>query len=149
MDLTLPLNVRNHRFARCGSEDEAIRNHLLLLINTPVGDCPTDPDFGFILNNLRFEILDEINGTVYNSSQDDEISDYLYKEKLSGSSKSVNTFALELKNAISKYESRLRELRVNMTYSRLERCIYIYVTGKKISNDEDFVFSTVMHTSNK
>jgi len=148
MDLTLPLRVQDNMFLRSRSENEAISNHLLLLINTPVGECITDPEFGFILNNLRFEIFDEQYGTVYNSSKEEDVDDYLYKEKLSGSSKSINTFAMELKNVITKYEKRLQEVKVNMTYSRLERCIYINVKGKKLSNDEEYSFSTVLHTNN-
>lgn len=148
MDLSLPLRVQDNQFQRSISENEAISNHLLLLINTPVGECITDPEFGFILNNLRFEIFDEQYGTVYNSSKEEDVDDYLYKEKLSGSSKSINTFAMELKNVITKYEKRLQEVKVNMTYSRLERCIYINVKGKKVSNDEEYSFSTVLHTNN-
>ncbi|MCF0202013.1 MAG: GPW/gp25 family protein [Bacteroidaceae bacterium] len=139
MDIRLPLDIRNNRVERAATEDEGIRDNLELLITTPVGSIITDPDFGFIFNNLRFEIFDEQNGTIRDSAADSEIDmNYLYKEKISGTSKNINTFASELKSAIDRYEPRLTNVKVSMTHIRLEKKIYITINAQKKSDDSEF-----------
>lgn len=146
MDLKIPLDIHAGRMFRTQSEDEAIRQHLTMLITTPVGECILDPKFGFVFNNLRFEIFDENNGTVLAPETVEEEDDYLYHEKLSGTSKNINTFASELKNAIEHYEHRLKDVRVTMTYTRLEQRIYISIKAIKVSTETEFEFSTHINT---
>jgi predicted component of type VI protein secretion system len=71
-----------------------------------------------------------------------------YDKKISGSSKSINTFAAELKTAITKYEDRLEKITVSMTYIREERLIYITVKGVIISTKEDYIYDQVIKVWN-
>ncbi len=54
-------------------------------------------------------MFNENEGVVYDSGDTDSMSNIqnIYDKKISGSSKSINTFAAELKTAIEKYETRL------------------------------------------
>jgi hypothetical protein len=105
----------------------------------------SDPEFGFIFNNLRFEIFDENEGVVLNS--DMERSE-LYEKKISGSSRNVNTFAVELKRQIEKYEKRLSEVSVTMSYIREHRKIYITVRGVIIETKADYQYQTELRVWN-
>jgi predicted component of type VI protein secretion system len=72
----------------------------------------------------------------------------LYELKISGSSKNLNTFASELKDAITKYEKRLTDVAVSMTYIREERRIYISVKGVIPSTMERYQFTTTINIWN-
>ena len=84
---------------------------LQFLITSAKYSCVSDPEFGFILNNLRFENVGE--GEVLNN------------RKISGTSADPETFAYDLKSAINAYEKRLTAVRVTMTYARSEKLIHI------------------------
>jgi hypothetical protein len=105
-----------------------------------------DPDFGFVFNNMRFEIFDEHEGVIYNSGDTiyETSSQDIYSMKISGSSKNMNTFAAELKELVKQYEKRLDDVSATMTYIREERKIYITIKGVIISSKEDYVFTTVL-----
>ena len=90
--------------ARAKNTKEAIDTFIELLLSTPCQSCVADRQFGFVFNNLKFEIFNENEGVIYNSAIGDE-DPGLYDKKVSGSSKSVNTFAIELKKAIETYEN--------------------------------------------
>ena len=68
----------------------------------------------------------------------------IYSKKISGSSKNMNTFAAELKEVVRKYEKRLEDVAVTMTYIREERQIYITVKGIIVSTKENYVFTSVI-----
>ena len=72
----------------------------------------------------------------------------IYDKKISGSSKSINTFASELKDAVIKYEHRLEEVSVSMTYIREERQIYITVKGVIVSTKENYVYKQTIRVWN-
>jgi predicted component of type VI protein secretion system len=72
----------------------------------------------------------------------------IYDKKISGSSKSINTFASELKDAVIKYEHRLEEVSVSMTYIREERQIYITVKGVIVSTKENYVYKQTIKVWN-
>ena len=146
MDLSLPLSIKKHLFRRCKTLRESIIDNLELIITTPVGECVLEPEFGFILNNFRFEMFDEENGTIYNSKALDSDIETLYKEKLSGTSKNFDTYAAELKTAIEKYENRLKNVQVSMTYVRLDRKIYISIQGLVTVDDSEFKYQTSINT---
>ena len=103
-------------------------------------------DFGFVFNNMRFEIFDEHEGVIYNSGDTiyETSSQDIYNMKISGSSKNMNTFAAELKEIVKQYEKRLDDISVTMTYIREERKIYITIKGVIISTKEDYVFTTIL-----
>mgnify|MGYP004449872161 FL=1 len=146
MDLSLPLSIRKHRFLRSKSLNEAIIDNLELIISTPVGECVIDPDFGFILNNFRFEIFNEEYGTIYNSKALESDIDAYYNEKLSGTSKNLDTYAAELKSAIENYEKRLKKVSVSLNYVRLDRKIYISILGFRTIDDVEFNYQTSLNT---
>ena len=109
-------------------------------MTTPLGSCVSDPNFGFILNNLRFEIFNENEGVVLNSIEDDNSE--LYEKKISGSSRNINTFAIELKQLIEHYEPRIEDVLVTMSYVREHRKIYITVKGQISETEEPYQYQT-------
>ena len=106
--------------------------------------------FGFVFNNLRFEMFNENEGVVFDSGDTETMSNIqgAYDKKISGSSKSINTFASELKTVISKYEERLEKVSVSMTYIREERQIYITVKGVIVSTKEDYIYDQIIKVWN-
>ena len=114
-------------------------------MTTPEGGCLSDPEFGFIFNNLRFEIFDENEGVVLNTDVDRSA---IYEKKISGSSRNVNTFAVELKRQIEKYEQRLSEVIVTMSYIREHRKIYITVRGTIVETQSEYQYQTSLNVWN-
>ena len=123
---------------------------MYLIITTERFSTPADPQFGFVFNNLRFEMFNENEGVVFDSGDTDTMSNIqgAYDKKISGSSKSINTFAAELKSAITKYEERLEKISVSMTYIREERMIYITVKGFIVSTKEEYVYDQTIKVWN-
>lgn len=102
-------------------------------------------NFGFVFNNLSFENFNENDGVVYNSNPDmggEAERHGLYDKKISGSSKSLNTFAAELKDTICTYEKRLDQVSVSMTYIRQERYILVVVKGEIIDLKAPYTYNT-------
>ena len=98
--IAIPLRIVKGGLARTDTAKQAIDNSLALLLSTPCNSSAADPEYGFIFNNLRFEILNENEGVVYDSSPGKgmlEASLGLYDKKVSGSSRNLNTFASALK----------------------------------------------------
>ena len=139
MSISIPLTVHRNRLQPVVALKESIDAFIELLMTTPEGGCTSDPEFGFIFNNLRFEIFDETEGVVLNS---DNEQSWLYEKKISGSSRNVNTFAVELKQQIEKYEQRLSEVAVTMSYIREHRKIYITVRGKITETQAEYQYQT-------
>ena len=144
MNIGIPLNIRK---GRLGNENwkDSIDSHIELLLSTPEGGCVSDPEFGFVFNNLRFEIFDENEGVVLNSDSDRST---LYEKKISGTSRNVNTFAVELKRQIEKYEQRLSEVQVTMAYIREHRKIYITVRGIISETRTEYQYQTSLNVWN-
>ena len=137
----IPLQIKSGALATYTDVKDSIDAYIELLLTTPVGSCVSDPDFGFILNNLRFEIFNENEGVVLNS---EEYHDDLYDKKISGSSRNVNTFAIELKQLIEHYEQRLEDVHVTMSYVREHRRIYITVRGTISQTQTNYSYQTTM-----
>ena len=72
MNVLLPLQVTNGRLAYSPNPSMTIDAFIELLLSTPCGGCSADPEFGFIFNNLKFEIFNEKEGVIYDSSPQDE-----------------------------------------------------------------------------
>lgn len=147
MSLKLPIEIIKGKLAEEESTVKAIDNNIDLLLSTPQYSCAADPAYGFIFNNLRFEIFNEKEGVVYNSLESEDrfqVFDELYNKKISGSSKNLNTFASELKDAITIYEKRLINIKVTMTYIREEKTIYVNVTGEIKENGESYDYTTTL-----
>ncbi len=119
-----------------------------LLISSNKYDSIADEDFGFCLEDFRFEIFDlgkskfHENFPVRDMTENTElraVRDTLYTKHLTGSSKNAETFARELKNAIERYERRLKEVAVTMDFQQYGRIIHIIVTGK-VNNPSNAIY---------
>lgn len=146
-----PLDIENGHLVVIPSIKESIDQSLNILVNTPLYQTPSDPMYGFIFNNLKFEMFNENEGTVYNSDTTEDI-DYiaknLYNRKVSGSSKSTNTFAAELKTAVLEYEKRLEDVNTSMTYKRQERRIYLTVRARIKETGEPYTYNSIIKVWN-
>lgn len=141
--LSIPLEVKKEGLSRQKNIKKSIDESLHMLLTTPRYNNIGDPNYGFVFNNMRFEIFDEHEGVIYNSGDtiyESGLQD-VYTKKISGSSKNMNTFASELKEAVLRYEQRLSDVAVTMTYIREERLIYITVKGNIVSTKEEYVFT--------
>jgi hypothetical protein len=140
-----PLEIIMGSISRTNNQKESIDAFLEILLTSACGDCCIDPEFGFIFNNMRFEIFNEREGTIFNSTlTDDSTDDPLYSKKVSGNSKNINTFATDLKKVIMKYEQRLSDVAATMSYVRDERKIYITVTGIIVDTQEKYKYDTTL-----
>lgn len=147
--ISIPLQINNKGFLREESLDKSIAQSISMLLQTPCQSCVTDPQYGFVFKNLRFEIFNESDGTIYNSMDNIPTNDRrLYNMKASGSSKNVNTFASELKAAIDKYEPRLSDVNATMTYIREEKKIYISVNGVITETGKEYSYNTIIRIWN-
>jgi hypothetical protein len=144
-NLISPLDIIGGSIMRTDNVKESIDSFLEILLTSACGDCSIDPEFGFIFNNMRFEIFNEREGTIFNStSTDSREEEDLYNKKISGNSKNVNTFATELRQVIMKYEERLTEVQATMSYVLEERKIYITVTGIIVDTREKYKYDTTI-----
>ena len=135
----IPLEIKTGALVTYTDVKESIDAYVELLLSTPVGSCISDPNFGFILNNLRFEIFNENEGVVLNAEEDHS---ELYDKKVSGSSRNINTFAIELKQLIEHYEPRLEDVLVTMSYVREHRRIYITIKGVIVESQTNYQYQT-------
>ena len=144
--ISIPLEVKKTGLAREEKLKNSIDESLNMLLTTPRYNSIGDPQYGFVFNNMRFEIFDEHEGVIYNSGDtiyESGMQD-LYSKKISGSSKNMNTFAAELKDVVKSYEKRLGDVSVTMTYISEERLIYITIKGVILTTREDYVFSSTL-----
>ena len=150
MNISIPLQLTAKGLQRDEDLKRSIDANMYLIITTERFSTPADPQFGFVFNNLRFEMFNENEGVVFDSGDTDTMSNIqgAYDKKISGSSKSINTFAAELKTAITKYENRLERISVSMTYIREERLIYITVKGVIVSTKEDYIYDQTIKVWN-
>lgn len=148
--ISLPLNVGPRGLMREEKLKKSLDASISLILSTPQFSTPADPQFGFVFNNLRFEMFNENEGVVYDSGDTDYMDGLqgIYDKKISGSSKSINTFASELKESIIKYERRLEDVSVSMTYIREERQIYITIKGVIVSTKENYVYKQTIRVWN-
>jgi len=148
--IRIPLQLTRKGLGVNDKQKEAIDAVIYLIITTERFSTPADPGFGFVFNNLRFEMFNENEGVVYDSGDTDYMSNIqnIYDKKISGSSKSINTFAAELKSAIEKYETRLENIAVSMTYIREERQIYITVKAIIADTKDDYIYNQTIRVWN-
>ena len=145
MYIHLPLHINDKGLSREEKLVTSIDSFLSLLLNTPCNSCVADPNFGFIFNNLRFEIFNENEGVVYDSEDiihDSNNPTDLYVKKISGTSKNLNTFASELKTAIETYEKRITNVAVSMTYIREAKNIFVTVKGYIPEIEKEYQYNT-------
>lgn len=145
--LQIPLEISKGELVREANLKDSIDKSLRALITTPLFSSIADPAYGFVFNNLSFEIFDEKEGVIYNSTPDTsgfaELAG-LYDKKISGSSRNMNTFASELQQTISKYETRLKDVTVSMTNIREERNIYVVIKGVIAETNEPYQYTNII-----
>ena len=148
--ISLPLRLNSNGLVREEDERQSINDILDLILTTARYSTPSDHRFGFIFNNLRFEMFNENEGVVFDSGETSTMDkvDGLYDKKISGSSKSINTFASDLRDSIIQYEPRLDEVTVSMTYIREERQIYITVKGVIKSTKAEYDYKQIFKVWN-
>lgn len=145
--ISIPFRIGKEGLRRTEDPRKAIDSALSLLMTTHCGSCVADPEYGFIFNNLRFEIFNEQEGVVYDSSGTGGTSlmNGIYEKKVSGSSKNLNTFAAELKQSIQTYEKRLDDVSVSMTYLREERKIYVKVKAVLLESGNNYEYQSIIN----
>ena len=141
MNISIPLEIAGKKIRTEDDIVKSIDSSLTLLMQTPLFGFKADPKYGFVFKNLRFEMFNEKEGTI-NSA--DTTDDQLYKMKVSGTSKSINTFASELQKSIVKNEPRLTGVLASLTYVREEKIIYVSVEGNIVSTGEPYKFETTI-----
>lgn len=141
MNISIPLEITGKRIRTEDNIVKSIDSSLTMLMQTPRFGFKADPKYGFVFKNLRFEMFNENEGTI-NSA--DATDDQLYKMKVSGSSKSINTFASELQKTIMKNEPRISGVVASLTYVREEKTIYVSVEGTIVSTAEPYKFETTI-----
>jgi hypothetical protein len=148
--LSLPLRVTSKGLAREDKLKKSIDDVIDLILSTARYSTPSDVQFGFVFNNLRFEMFNENEGVVYDSGDTQSMDGIqgIYDKKISGSSKSINTFASELKEVVSKYEPRLEDVSASMTYIREERQIYMTIKGVISSTKQNYVYKQIFKVWN-
>ena len=146
MPIHIPLTIQKGQLKEADTIKLSIDSNIELIMTTPRGGFVSDPDFGFVFNNLKFEIFDENEGVVLNS--DVEHPSFLYEKKVSGSSRNVNTFAIDLKQQIERYEPRLSDVSVTMSYIREHRKIYIIVKGIVVGTQMNYQYQTTLSVWN-
>jgi len=146
----LPLDITPSGLKRETSLKASIDRNIEQIISTPLYSCVSNPLFGFIFNNLRFEILSEKEGVVLGGGDNGDTFDLksIYGKKVSGSSKNEDTFAYELMLAIERNDPRLTDVRTSMTYVRDEKTIYINIKGTVRNSDEPYNYSTMLKVWN-
>ncbi len=149
MSIKIPLNIDSlhGRLERCHTERESIDMFIELILSTAPGTCVVDKDFGFNINAYRFEIINEYDGVInYNTTREYESQREVdnYNKKISGSSKNINTFAIDCRNVIEKYEKRLKDVNVAMNYIREHRTIYVDIIGTIVNTNTEYSYKTTI-----
>ena len=110
-----------------GNIKESIDNFIELLVVSPCGSLKSDYDFGFIFQNFRFE----------NNDANEQIN----SKKLYGESVNKNNFAYDLKQVIEQYETRLKNVKVNMNWEPKIKKISLDIAGKYEEGYEEKSYS--------
>ena len=146
MFTSLPLIIdKGQGFRRNLDVSSSVRSFIEIIVSSPLGSFAADPDFGFVFKNFRFQNFNEDKGVLFSSEPEKESSEY-YSYKIQGHGINFNTFAHELKVGIERFEPRLKQVKVRMEYSPLQRTIEIIVSGKTNDNlNDNFEHIIKMH----
>lgn len=106
-----------------------------LIITSGKNSFKADEDFGFALEDYRFEIYNPETGNFHQSKRKKRkdiigsIEDPVHDFKIVGSSINSSTFAEHLRNTIVEYEQRLKNVQVGMELLNLGTVLLISVSG--------------------
>lgn len=95
--------------------EKSISEFIALMVDSSNGSFRPDLQFGFSLKNFRFE----------NSDSGNRINN----KKIEGKSGNPNNYALDLKNAILKYEPRLLNPEIKIEFNRDNKEVILIITG--------------------
>lgn len=135
--LKLPLEILSNGLSRQEDEKASIDAMIATLISSSRSDCIADPQFGFVFNSFAFENFNETEGRIACCSATEN-------KKLSGTSRSVDTFASELCDCIREYEKRLEGVVTSMTYISKDKTIYIEIKGTVKSTMTPYQYNTTI-----
>ena len=99
----------------------SIDDFIELIVFSANGSFKADYYFGFVFQNTKF--------------QNSNPGDLMDAKKIQGSSINKNNYAYDLKLAIEEYESRMKNVRVMISYDALNKKVSIDVNGRY---EEDF-----------
>lgn len=151
MNIYAPLQITKKGIRTEEKLEHSISKTIDMLLQTPCNSSPVDPQFGFAFNNMRFETIDESDGTITNPPDTDEWKNWknnrkeLYNLKVSGNSKNINTFAAILQEAIKKYEPRLTAVDTLLSYVREKKKIDVTVKGTIIETGKPYQYKTIIN----
>lgn len=118
---------------------KSIDQFLDMMISSGRNSFKADDDFGFSLEDFRFEIYNPNLGVFNNPERFEKkdligsIEDPLHSYKIAGSSINTGNFANHLKKTITEYETRLRNVEVNTEFIANGSILVVAVKG--IVND--------------
>ena len=151
MNIYAPLEITKKGIRREEKLEESIGKTIDMILQTPCNSCAVDPEFGFVFNNMRFETIDESDGTISNPPEREEWKEWknrrkeLYNLKVSGNSKNTNTFAAILQEAIKRYEPRLTGVDTLLTYVREKKIIEVAVKGTINETGKPYEYKTIIN----
>jgi hypothetical protein len=104
--------------------EESIADFIMLLVNSPNGSFKPDFSFGFSLKNYRFE----------NTDSEDKIN----QRKIEGKSDNVNNYAIDLKEAIKRFETRLQSPEVKIEFDKKQSEVSVFISGTLINTRKEY-----------
>ncbi|MBO4328985.1 MAG: hypothetical protein J5831_06175 [Bacteroidales bacterium] len=114
---------------------KSIDAFLDLLITSGKDSFKADEDFGFALEDFRFEIYSPETGQFHSAPQKRKkdligsIEDPMHEYKIRGSSINAETFAGHLQESIVQYEQRLKNVEVAMDFMAKGTVLLVSVNG--------------------
>lgn len=141
MNIRLPLQISNGQLITEEKMKESINRNIETLLKTAHGTVTCDPEYGFELSALKFENFNETEGTVFTT---DRHPSSIYRKKISGSSKNLMTFAAEFNEVLKRYEQRLTDTNVVMSYIREERKIQLIIRGQVKDYEIPYQYKTAI-----
>lgn len=131
-----PILMKKTNVARRPDEmKRSIDAFLDLLITSGKDSFKADEDFGFSLEDYRFELYNPETGSFNNMQRRKRkdligsIEDPLHSYKIIGSSVNTSTFAEHLRDTIVQYETRLKNVGVGMEFLMQGTVLLISVSG--------------------
>jgi len=97
--------------------EKAIENFIKLLLHSPNGAFKPDYDFGFSLNNFKFETVGNAKGSG-STINDKKIKDY----------------SVDLQKTISKFETRLKDVHVTTELNPEKTKVEVKLDAKYLDN---------------
>jgi len=121
---TIPVKMTN-RFSKENEPKNiktSIDDFIELIVFSANGSFKADYYFGFVFQNTKF--------------QNSDPGDLMDAKKIQGSSVNKNNYAYDLKMAIEDYETRMKNVRVMISYEAESKKVSIDINGRY---EEDFV----------